>query len=216
MSVTTTVKTDKPATFKLLDGVSAIEKAIASIKTRGQSLQRDIHVAACSILAHVGQHHDVRMVSKLLEAMPDMSRRNAVKAWFESFGPIAFDDKGQVKYNPATRLLLGDAMAKPFWSFKPEAEYVPLEIGKAFDSFIKRLEKDAKETGRNHAAIVQAMTMLRDKACPEETTAPAPVLALPAPTREETNAKLAEASKAARKTRTRKAKSDTQDQAAAA
>ena len=161
MSVTQTVKNEKPAAIKLIEGESAIKKALESIKARGASLQRDIHTAACSVLAHVGKHKDVRLVSKLLESMPDMSRKNAIKAWFESFGPVAWNEKGEIMYQPATRMQLGAAMGKPFWSFKPEAAYVPLEVSKAFDSFIKRLEKDSKETGRDHAKLISQLTNLR-------------------------------------------------------
>jgi hypothetical protein len=171
MSATTAVKTAKPEVLKLVDSVPAIEKLLASIKTRGATLQKDIHVAACSILQHVGKHSDVRLVSKLLESMPDMSRKNAIKAWFESFGPVAWNEKGEIKYQPATKLQLATAMGKPFWSFKPEADYVPLDVAKAFDSFVKRLEKDAKETGRDHASLIANLANLRPGDESEERTA---------------------------------------------
>jgi hypothetical protein len=161
MSVTQTVKTTAPAAIKLIEGESAIKKALESIKTRGASLQRDIHVAACSVLSHVGKHKDVRLVTKLLESMPDMSRKNALKAWFEHHGPVAFSEKGEIKYAPENRMLLGNAMAKPFWVFKPEAAYVPMDVAASFDSFIKKLEKDHKETGRDHTKLVSQLLNLR-------------------------------------------------------
>jgi hypothetical protein len=58
MSNTTAVKSAKPSAIKLIEGESAIKKALASIKTRGATLQRDIHTACCSVLAHVGKHKD--------------------------------------------------------------------------------------------------------------------------------------------------------------
>ena len=161
MSVTNTVKTAAPAAIKLIEGESAIKKALESIKTRGASLQRDIHTAACSILSHVGKHKDVRLVTSLLESMPDMSRKNALKAWFEHHGPVQFTEKGEIKYAPENRMLLGNAMAKPFWAFKPEAAYVPLNVSAAFDQFIKKLEKDHKETGVDHSKLVSQLLALR-------------------------------------------------------
>ena len=56
---------------------------------------------------------------------------------------------------------LGDAMAKPFWAFKPEAEYVPMDVAKAIDSFVKKLERDHKETGRDHTSMVAKLLALR-------------------------------------------------------
>jgi hypothetical protein len=161
MSKTTAVKAATPAKLVLIEGEKAIAKALDSIKARGASLQKDCHTAACSVLQHVGKHKDIRLVTRLLESMPDMTRKNAVKAWFEFFGPIAFTDKGEIKYAAEKPVQLGAAMGKPFWSFKPEAAYIPLEVGKAFDSFIKRLEKDHKETGRDHSKLVAQLLNLR-------------------------------------------------------
>ena len=161
MSVTQNVKNATPAAIKLVESVPAIEKLLASIKTRGATLQKDIHIAACSVLAHVGKHGDVRLVSRLLESCPDMTRKNAIKAWFEAFGPVAFGEKGEVKHNPATKLQLATAMGKPFWVFKPEEAYVPMDVAKAFDSFIKKLEKDHKETGRDHTSMVAKLLAIR-------------------------------------------------------
>ncbi|MGX9944904.1 hypothetical protein ACTG4Q_20800 [Bradyrhizobium denitrificans] len=161
MSKTTTVKASTPATLKLIDGETAIKKALASIQTRGASLQRDIHVAACSVLAHVGKHSDIRLVTELLKALPDMTRKNAVKAWFEAHGPVLFVEGDVIKFNPATTLRLGDAMAKPFWVFKPEAEYVPMDIAKSIDSLVKKMERDHKETGRDHTSMIAKLLAIR-------------------------------------------------------
>jgi hypothetical protein len=65
-----------------------------------------------SVLAHVGKHRDVRLVTRLIEAVPGRYK-SALKAWFEAFGPISFaGDKAQHKHN---RILLGDAIEVPFW-----------------------------------------------------------------------------------------------------
>src|SRR6185312_15120942 len=104
---TTNVKASTPATIKLIDGESAIKKALASIQTRGATLQRDIHTAACSVLAHVGKHSDIRLVTELLKALPDMTRKNAVKAWFEFYGPVTFAEGDVIKFNASNPVRLG-------------------------------------------------------------------------------------------------------------
>ncbi|TYO65485.1 hypothetical protein FXV83_16245 [Bradyrhizobium hipponense] len=161
MSKTTTVKAATPSVIKLIDGETAIKKALASIKTRGATLQRDIHVACCSVLAHVGKHSDIRLVTELLSSLPDMTRKNAVKAWFEFFGPVTFAEGGDIKFNGANPVKLGDAMAKPFYAFKPEADYVPMDIAKSIDSLVKKMERDHKETGRDHTSMIAKLLAIR-------------------------------------------------------
>jgi hypothetical protein len=149
----------KTAPMKLLVGVKAIEAALVSISRKGQSLQKDIHVAACSVLAHVGEHREISLVTKLLASCPDMTRRNALRSWFESFGMVAFDGN-DAKFDGTRKHRLGDAQAKPFWSFKPEAEYVPLDVAAAIGSLVKKLEKDEKETKVSHSAMIAQLQKL--------------------------------------------------------
>lgn len=152
----------KAAPMKLLSGAAAIEKALQSITRKGQSLQKDIHVAACSVLDHVGKHREISLVTKLLAAMPDMSRRNAMRAWFDTFGMVAFDGN-DAKFDGNKKQRLGDAMAMPFHSpkFKSEAEYVPLDIPAAIASLVKKLEADQKKVeGRNHVSLIASLSKL--------------------------------------------------------
>ena len=154
---TATTATTAPATaIKLIVGVKAIETALKSIFTRGQTLQDDMHIAACSVLAHVGKHSDIRLVNDLLAAMPEASRKNAMRDWFAKFGPVTFEgDKPAFNRNGKT--YLGDAMAKPFWKLVPEKPYEPLVIDKFIASMIKKLERDAKETKRDHTAMIKKL-----------------------------------------------------------
>jgi hypothetical protein len=142
-----------PAVIKLVEGESAINKFLDSIKKRGNTLQRDMHVAACSVLAHVAAHKDIRIVSRLIDSFPDMSRRNAVKAWFEHFGPVTFES-GKVTFNHDNPARVGDAMGKPFWTFKANegAEYAPLNVAELLAKTVKALESD--ETRGKKAGVV--------------------------------------------------------------
>jgi hypothetical protein len=51
-------------------------------------------------------------------------------------------------------------MAKPFWKFKPEPTYVPIDAAKALESLIKKLEKDTKELGTDHTATIAALKVV--------------------------------------------------------
>jgi hypothetical protein len=150
--------TPAPA-LKLLVGVPAIEKALKSIFTRGQSLQADIHVAACSVLKHIGEHSDIRLANDLLAAMPEAARKNAMRDWLTKFGPILFEGDKAV-FNRNGKVMLGDAMAKPFWKLVPEKPYEPLVIDKFVAAMIKKLEKDAKETKRDHSALINKISKI--------------------------------------------------------
>lgn len=158
-----TAKTEKKAApMKLLSGSAAIEKALQGITRKSTSLQKDIHVAACSVLQHVGQHREISLVTKLLTAVGDGHRRNALRAWFETYGMVAFDGN-DAKFDGTRKTRLGDAMAMPYHSpsFKPEQEYKPLDLGAALKSFIKKLETDQKKVeGRNHSAIIAQLQKL--------------------------------------------------------
>lgn len=145
--------------FALLNTQTAINAEIKALHVIGATYQQRVHVLACSVLAHVGKHGDTRpvtaMVSKMIEAMPDMVRVNSLKAWFEAFGKITFD-KDVAGYAKSKTQRLGEAMEKPFWKFKSleGVVYEPLVFGTWADKQIKLLQKDAEKTGRNYDALI--------------------------------------------------------------
>ena len=146
-------------TLKLYKTAAQIDAACIAFFKKGQTLQTEAHKIACSVLAHLGEHGDIRVVAKFLNAMPEMSRANALRAWFEAFGPISFD-KNEPVFVKTKKTKLGEALATPFWKFKPEPEYVPLDAAAALDKLIKRLIKDAKETGTDHSVTIQALKLV--------------------------------------------------------
>lgn len=142
----------KPA-FAILDGAKAIEKAIVSIASRGKTLERDIHKAAVSCLNHADLHGDITLANKLVEAVPTMSRKNALRDWFMAFGKFGYDAQNKaLSYAKGGVTLLDDAIETPFWAFKPEAEYVPFDITKAVTQLIQRAEKAVERGDKVPAA----------------------------------------------------------------
>lgn len=157
--VTVSVIADAPVAMVLLDTTKDIDNALESIKRRGGTLQGDIHVAACSILMHLDKHQDIRIVERLLSAMPDMSRKNAMRDWLAHNGPVMFDgDRPQHVKGKAVSLAA--AQGTPFWKFSPEKPYEPLVISKAIEQLIKKLQKDEKETHVSHGAIILGLNKL--------------------------------------------------------
>ena len=160
-------KNKTSVTLKLVVA-SELDKRIASLHKAGQSLQKDMHLLACSVLATFGETKDARIaeafVMKLVQAMPEMARTNALKAWFEAHAPIKFATPEEIKagassvrYVKGGAFKLGDAMATPFWKFQPEKPYEPLNMSKYIESVIAKITKDAKATGADHSAVLMAL-----------------------------------------------------------
>jgi hypothetical protein len=147
-------------TIKLYATFADIERATLAFSKAGVKLQSEAHKLACSVLAHVGEHGDVRVVSRFLDSFPEMSRVNAVRAWFENFGPVTFE--GNVpKFVRGGKTRLGEALETPFWQFKPEAEYKPLNPAAELERLAKRLRADAKKTGADHSRVIQALGLIK-------------------------------------------------------
>jgi hypothetical protein len=139
----------KPApkvSLKLIVGDKDIGAAIATLQRRGASFFRDVHKVACSILQHVDQHHNVTLANRLLDALPDATRKNPLRDWFISFGRMTYDEENKViAYNRDAVTLLDDAMAKPFWEFKPEQAYIPFDMHKAIQNVLKAAARAQKK-----------------------------------------------------------------------
>lgn len=150
------------ATFKMLDGAKAIDTAIKSINTRGKSLQRDIHVAAVSCLNHADKHGDVTLAQKLVDAVPTLARKNALRDWFIAHGKFSYDATEKVlTFNKKATTQLEQAIAVPFWEFKQEAAYVPFDIQAAILTLVKRAEKainNGDNVDKKTLATLQSLT----------------------------------------------------------
>src|SRR5204863_8369940 len=114
---------------------------------------------ACSVLAHVGERSYIRVVAKFLTTTPEMSRSNALRSWFEEFGPVAFE-KGNPLFVKGKATHLNLAMAMPFWKFKQEEPYKPVDAAKVVENAIKALLKDTKKIGVDHSATIQALRLV--------------------------------------------------------
>lgn len=150
---------------KLLLDEPSILAAIKSLDNRGKSLQKDMHIIACSVLQHLARHSDVRVVEKLvngmLEAMPSMARTNALRNWFEMFGMVEFEGN-KALFAKDKKNNLEAALKKPFWTIKGNegATYVPLVADTYVDQQIARLEKDQKNGG--HEKFAALIVNLKD------------------------------------------------------
>lgn len=151
--------TAKPA-LALLGTVKAIETAIADIHTAGQSLQTQMHLVACSVLQHVGKNKDTRVLLKLMNAMPDMARKNSLIQWFETYGNVKYSTEAKTFVLVKDKAIrLGTAIEKPFWKFKANegVEYEAMDVKKFVAGAIAKLQKDAEKTKRDHSDLINAL-----------------------------------------------------------
>lgn len=154
-----------PAIDKLPRGEAAIGKAIASIKVRGVKLQNDVHIACCAVLQHLIEHKDIRVVQKLMDALPASYRTNAVRDWFTAFGPVAWE-KNKAVFNRQFNMdeaeqSFRQGVLDPFWLFSPEKPYVQLDLDKALASLVSKLNTDMEKTGRKHGHAISVLETLK-------------------------------------------------------
>lgn len=130
------------ASFKLIDGAAAIEKAIASIASRGKRLDKDIWIAAVSAMAHHDKHGDVTLVNRLVDSMPRGSRVNALRDFIMAHGKVAYDEDNKCfKHDREGTFDLAGATAKCWTEYKPEPDYVPYDAMAGIMAVIRKVEK---------------------------------------------------------------------------
>lgn len=148
--------------FKLLTSEKAIDAALKDISARGASLQMDIHIAACSVMQHLIKHGNIGIVHKMLNALPESNRTNALRKWFEHYGPVVFSGNDPV-YSKAKienkQVKLGEAMQTPFWKLKANegGDYEPVDVTVEINRLVNKLNKDAEKTGRDHSPVIAAL-----------------------------------------------------------
>lgn len=163
-----TTKASKPQ-FKLIEGTTAINKAIDSIETRGKRLDRDIWVAAVSAMAHHAKHGDVTLVNRLVSAMPKGSRVNALREYIMAFGKVAWSEENKTfVHDKEGTFDLEGALGVSWVEFKPEPEYVPFDAGAALRQLMKKVEKaDPAKGDKVPAGMVERLSALMAEIEPE-------------------------------------------------
>jgi hypothetical protein len=145
--------------------IKQINKKIKSIKTRGKSLDKDIHETGVAIMRHAKQHHDYTAANRLVDAMPKSGRTKAFIKWFSDHTPYNWNEKDKVFKLPKNKdnrraFLIDEANTVPFWEYTVEMTPVAIDVDKLcqfvniLDQANKRLEK-AEETKGDKAAFLK-------------------------------------------------------------
>lgn len=161
--------------MQIIKGAAAIQKAITSIQGRGAKLDKDIHLAACSVLAHAAEHGDTTLADKLVQAMPKGGRKLALVAFLLNFGNIRMlDSKADKAAIDAGRLFTMDksrkydckaAEAVCWTEFKKEADIATVfDAQAAVHSLLNRLKKATEgklEIHGREAALLEAKALVK-------------------------------------------------------
>lgn len=131
---------------------AAIEKAIASIHTRGKKLDADIQQCGLSVLVHIDKCGDITLFERLYASMPTGMRRNALVEWATQFGKLVVNlDDSSKKAKPflfsktkATNI--EGAIEKPWYDCKPEKPVdEEFDFAAALTSLLNRAKKAQAE-----------------------------------------------------------------------
>ena len=155
--------------FVLIATDTAIETAIGKAKTQGATLQGAFHRIACSIVARMLESKDhntcVRLTNAMIEALPGMARKNALRSWVEHFLGYTYNKETKafvfVK-REGFKVELADAIAAPFWDFKAEEEFKPIaDWTKLIAGLVGRGLKDIEKLGENSKVNMEQLAILQ-------------------------------------------------------
>lgn len=145
--------------MKLLTKTTDIEKAITSINKRGKTLDRDIHVAACSALNHCAQHNDTIYINRLIESMPKGSRVNALRDFMEKFGNIAYNEETKVfDYKKGKKADIEKAQEKSWTEFKPEPQFKGFDLEQQLKQVLVKASKMLQDSNPEHQSKIKVDT----------------------------------------------------------
>lgn len=120
--------------------------AIASIQRRGETVQLDIHLFLVAVASRWAGTGDVRpavkMINKLVDALPQGIRSNAIKAWVETHLGFQWDQSGMFKPGDLKHsdLAIKKLANVRWWEFKPEPDYKPMDFTASVLTLIKKAD----------------------------------------------------------------------------
>lgn len=102
-----------------------LSNRIGIIRRAGKKLDPYIHTTAVECIRHFESHGDCTLLTNLMDALPQSSRKEGFKVWVEAHTPAAWNTKlkrfKKITTENAPAFLVEEADAKPFWEFTKEA-----------------------------------------------------------------------------------------------
>lgn len=151
--------------YMTLKSAQELSKLITSIGRVGAKLSEQIQVAAVNAVGYSIIHGDIRFGQQLLDNMPKGTRRASLLAFLEKYGQfvwmstekkLAFHKREGLEFDAET------LMHRHWNDAKAEAPLKSsVDVLKAYDAFIKRLERDISKDNVNvqHIALLDELKL---------------------------------------------------------
>lgn len=134
--------------MELITDVKKLESAVKACVTGANKLQNQIHLVACSTLAHAEQHGDFGAFARLIYGLPSGQRVKTVRKWARMFAPVKFVDGEKIvkldRSEKAPAFDIDGAIANPYYAIEEVTTSKPLTMQEVLD-YLNRKAK-AKET----------------------------------------------------------------------
>lgn len=153
--------------IKLIVGTAELNKEFGLLKAAGKKLDDRIQVAGLSVLAHVEAHGDITVVSGLMDAMPQGSRKTAMIEWLLAHGKLEQNlvDGKVVKDKPwlyakGKTTDMDKAMEFPWFTFKPEKlDEASFDFAKMLAVLVSKAQK-AQAAGKEVTGVEQLTKLI--------------------------------------------------------
>lgn len=160
-----TTKATKVPSISIITDESVLKALVKSIGVRGKALDKDIHRAAVSALAHGFEHKSTGIAESLMAAMPSIARKNALKVYLMDLGCFLVKEDGKTLGIDSEKRKAGFvhrelALATAPGKYSPEPEAIsPLVAMDMVRKLVERLTK-AKENGKLDADSISVLEKL--------------------------------------------------------
>ncbi|MFA7175341.1 MAG: hypothetical protein WC340_18345 [Kiritimatiellia bacterium] len=149
--------------IKILDK-SQIEAGIKSVAGRAKKLDNEIQSLCVSIHAHIVEHGDHTLATKLVAALSAGQRRNTLIAWFELTTWLVWDSQEKRFAKDKAKVMQPlDEAAKILWTeVQKEPEYRPFKAESALKTLAGKVKADREKGLPVDQELVKFMDGVRD------------------------------------------------------
>ena len=143
-----------------------VEALIKSISGRAGKLDKDVQLACVSIHAHIAEHGDHTLATRLVAALSAGQRRNTLIAWFEMTTWLTWDNKVKEFTKDKAKMMLGTTEAsRIFWTeVQKETEYRPFKAESALKTLARKVKADREKELPVDQELVKFMDGVRELA----------------------------------------------------
>lgn len=150
-----TKSTKATSKFTLFTSAADISVGIKSMITRGKNYEKIVHKVLVSCLAHADKHGDITLANKAIEGLSAGMRTNAARDWFVAHGKFAYNEETkQLDFAKGKTTKLQEAIDTPFWKFKPEAPYKPLNLLEEIQKLLKKANARLEDTDNAEKNVI--------------------------------------------------------------